>query len=109
MVHRHTTTACSGGSGACTSYGAGHNTHTVRATLAGADPRGWRAAVVDEIHGYGISLAYVDEPGRVELWHHRRLDGALEIGARVRLHHSQALLEVGTNWLAVVIAEVDDD
>lgn len=108
MSHRHTITACTGSSDDdCTSYGAGHNTHTVRATLAGADPRGWHPVEVDEIHGRGVALSYIDEPSRIEVWHHRPLDEVLEAGARVRLHRSQALLEVGTDWLSVAISDAD--
>ena len=107
MSHRHTITACVGSPDDCTSFSAGHNTHTVRATLAGADPRGWRPVVVEEIHGHGIALSYAEEPSGVEVWHHRLLGDVLQAGARVRLHPAQALLEVGTSWLAVAISDPD--
>lgn len=115
MAHRrsHVITNCLGGSRNCSSYGAGHNTHTVQATMAGAAPRAWQHAVVDRIDDLCLTLSLVEEGCQVVVWHHHRLDLVLGPGSAVRLHREQDLLEVESHWISVAVSEQveaeDDD
>lgn len=102
----HPVTNCTGNRSNCTSFGVGHNTHTVRATLAGTSPRGWRKAVVEEIDGLCLTVSYADGTDAFMLWHHRPLDVFLSQGSAVRLHDQQALLEVDSRWLSVAVSDV---
>lgn len=101
----HVITNCTGNRSSCTSFGAGHNTHTVQATLAGTSPQRWRDAVVEEVAGLCLTISYVDSAEVLVLWHHQPLDVFLQPGSPVRLHEQRALLEIDAHWLSVAISE----
>lgn len=86
--------------GVCTSFSAGHNTHTVQATLAGTEPRGWSRAVVEEVDGLRVTLSGVGTEGRLVIWHHRALE-SLHVGSVVRMHTGRSLIEISARWVSV--------
>lgn len=104
----HVITTCQAANADCSSFGAGHNTHTIQATLAGRRPDGWRSAVVTEVDGQCVSLLFGDRAEAVVIWHHLPLDSALSVGSTVRLHVQHALLEVSKHWISVALSEIVD-
>ncbi|MCX6397081.1 MAG: hypothetical protein NTV23_11390 [Propionibacteriales bacterium] len=95
------------GAQGCASFGSGHNTHTVQATLAGTSPSGWSNAVVQEVNGLCVGLRLAPDGPEIVVWHHQSLAHQLGVGTAVRLHAARCLLEIGSQWHSVALA--DDD
>lgn len=91
--------------GRCRSYQPGHNTHTVRATLAGQTPQDWQPAVVEEVNGLAVTLVVAGGQDPTLVWHHRPLDGELTAGDEIRIHRTHPLIEVGSSWISVAHAD----
>lgn len=95
-------TPCVGSVTRCGSFLPGHNTHTVRSTLAGQAPADWTRCTVEEIHGLVVTLNVHGDTSLTLAWHHQPLDEHLAPGDQIRLHRSYGLIEVGSTWLSVV-------
>jgi len=104
----HRVTACSDDPGRCRSFSAGHNTHTVQATLAGSEFRGWRDATVDHIDGRLLTLIDTATGDRVDAWHHEPLDPLAHCGMAVRIHPKRALIDIDTNWRSIAVSDPYD-
>lgn len=88
----------------CRSFRPGHHVHPIHAKRVGHTPWGWRDAVVTRIDGLKVSLAYLNEPGAPDVWHHRpHLADALAVADPVRLHEQYYVVGSPSGWYSVVI------
>ena len=88
----------------CQSYSAGHNVHFIHAKHIARTPWQWRDALVTEVNGDTVAVAYVESGHELSLWHHRPLGDVLSVGSPVRLHEKYYVIGGPFGWISVVIS-----
>jgi len=87
----------------CRTYAPGHQLNPVHAGAVGRTPEGWRDGTITAIHDRQIVVAYLHEDASAEVWHHRGLGEAVEIGEPVAVHERYHAMRIGRRLLNVVV------
>ena len=82
-------------------YHPGYDLHLLHAKRLGRTPWGWRAGTVSQVREDGVSVDYLLEAGRVQVWHHYALP--VVVGTPVRVHEQYHGFDVDGAWLNVLL------
>jgi hypothetical protein len=84
-------------------FNPGYLMHPSHGRMLATTPWGWRPALIVEVSEHTAVAEYVQDEGRVRLWHHTSLTSYCVIGEPVRVHEGHHGLEIEDFWLNVRI------